>query len=194
MSSFPSGCPIVTVPIQVCFSRVISRLGDVRLCYMCVRSCSAPERTQIACTPLRQDSQVSKRQDSQVSLGIKSHKRESTVRAYLVYLEKKMMESMKQKKIAQQKYFQFWDQFRGNPQTLVLRISLSILTSTITSDLHFGPYMSAAAFKAAKKNPEQRKIFVQRDFDFQNGHQNCKETAGGKDCSLVSWRCVRVRV
>jgi hypothetical protein len=55
--------------------------------------------------------------------------------------------------------------------------------------------MSAAAFKAAKKNPEQRTVVVKRDFDFPNGHQNCKDDGGGgKDRSLVSWRCVRVRV
>ncbi len=50
--------------------------------------------------------------------------------------------------------------------------------------------MSAAAFKAAKKNPEQRKVVVKEDFDYHNGHQNWSgEGEDGKDCSLVSWRC-----
>jgi len=53
--------------------------------------------------------------------------------------------------------------------------------------------MSAAASASArKKRPEQRNVVntVKRDFGHQNGNQTGKDDRGGKDSSLVSWRCV----
>jgi hypothetical protein len=53
--------------------------------------------------------------------------------------------------------------------------------------------MSAAASASARKRrPEQRNVVntVKRDFGHQNGNQTGKDDRGGKDSSLVSWRCV----
>ena len=57
---------------------------------------------------------------------------------------------------------------------------------------HPGDMSAAASASARKRRPEQRNVVntVKRDFGHQNGNQTGKDDRGGKDSSLVSWRCV----